>query len=384
MVRAWSIRGLGLLSAVGLAACQPAPARPAPAPPTVIVARPQAQSIAETAEFTGRVAAVAKVEVRVQVSGRLIARSFQPRDRVRKGQELYRIRPASFEARAEEARGAVRRAEVRVTEAEETARRMEEALKTNAVSELEVIARRASRDVAEAELLSAKAALSLAEIDLAHTRVTAPIAGRISRGFVDVGNLVSGTERTHLATIVSDDDVFVYFNVDERAHLAYLRRHAEALKDPNRPRPKAWIKLVDEDDYRRVGEVEYGAPLVDAATGTVEVRARFKNGDGLLKDGLFCRVRVPLGPPAPRLLLPARAIRQDIGGHYVLTVNDEDLVERRAVRLGMSRGGEREIAEGLQPDDRVVIDGVQKARPGSKVAPREAAAAAATEGGKGS
>jgi RND family efflux transporter MFP subunit len=251
-------------------------------------------------------------------------------------------------------------------------KRAEQLLSTGSVSRLQYDVQSAEALVAGSQVGIAKANLEKAKLDLSYTRVTAPITGTVSRNYVDVGNLVGGQDKTLLTEIVNDDSVYVYFDISERDLLMLMKRwpRIQREKAPDWEKPPAYLQLANESGYPHKGKIDFAEPRVDKSTGTLKVRAIFPNEKKLLVPGLFGRVRVPL-EEKEALLVPELAVGISQGGRYVLVVNKDQVVEQRLVETGPLEGTLRVIGKGLKQDDWVVINGIQRARPGAKVTPKE-------------
>lgn len=361
------VLGALMLGACGQGASQQSREMP---PRTVVVENPRRGPIADVFEFPAQLEAVERVEVRARVEGRLEAKSFEPRSVVDAGQLLFRIESDRYVASVTRAKAEVQRAQARAAEAEATLQRFEKALERRAISELEVLQQRAARDTTQADVVAAEAALRSAELDLEYSQVRSPIRGRISRTLVDVGNIVGSLEPTLLATIVRTDRVFAYFRVDEQTVLTLRRRNLDraASQGGANPTPVA-LRLQDEDTFDHRGVVDYVAPELDAASGTVEVRAVFDNPDQLLLPGFFGYVRLIVEPNREGLMVPVRAIGRDVGGPYVMVVGDDDVVATRPIELGEEYDDGHEVLQGLEGDERVIVDGINVVRPGDRVTP---------------
>ena len=342
----------------------------APPPPTVTVASPVRQSVTYYARYTGQTAAVESVEIRARVEGYLQSVHFGDAALVKKGDLLFVIDPRPYQARLDEAKAelAMRQAEHRLAEA--TLKRKESAFQDQAVSEVEVIEARALKDQAVAAIEASRAAIDTARLDLSYTRIVAPLSGRIGRKLVDVGNLVGASEKTLLATIVSVDPVYVYFNVNERDLLEFQKQH------PSHPGPTngngntpIFLGLSNETDYSFEGRVDFTDNRIDPETGTIQVRGKLAKPEGILLPGLFARVRIPVRDSADALLVPEHALGIDQKGYYLLAVNPENLVEYLPVTVGPLVEGLRVIESGVKAEDRIVVNGLQRARPGITVNP---------------
>lgn len=371
------IGGLFVVAGLVSAGCT-SPPPPPPPPMQVTVSLPLRQTITTYAEYTGMTEAVESVEIRARVEGYLESIHFTPGTQVRQGDLLFVIDPKPFEAKLAQAEAELARQEAALKSAEATLQRRELALSERAVSEIAVIQSRADRDVVLAAIEAAKAAIKTAQLDLSYTSIRAPISGRISRNLVDVGNLVGATERTLLATIVREDPIYVYFNVSERDYLYYKKHHGET-QSPTNPSPATpiYLGLSDENGYPHEGRVDYVGNRIDASSGTIQVRGVFTNPDHLILPGLFARIRVPIGTERDALLVPEPALGADQQGRYLLLVNKDNVVEYRPVRIGTKVDGKCVIEEGLAPDDRVIVSGIQRALPGAKVEPKESTNTAA-------
>jgi RND family efflux transporter MFP subunit len=295
---------------------------------------------------------------------------FEEGGAVEAGELLYEIERAPYEATLEAAQAELARAEAAVAEAKFELDRVVRLRERDVASEQELVAAQAKYDGAVAVQQAAAAAVTQAELDLGYTRITAPIAGRINATRVDAGNLVGDGERTLLTTIVPWDPIYVFFSVGERAVLE-LRREAAETGQRRRDVVDVFLRLADGSDYPIPGKVDYVDNRVDPSTGTIGVRAVFENPDEVLIPGIFTRVLIP-NPPREALLVPEVALQRDLDGYFLLTVNAENAVARRNVEVGEQVGNARVVTGGLAEDARVIINGLQRARPGATVAPEPA------------
>jgi multidrug efflux system membrane fusion protein len=335
-------------------------------PPDVTIVQPVQREVPRYLEYTGTTAAVQTVDIRARVSGFLQKMYFEPRAKVKAGDLLFLIDPRQYEASVKQAKGKLD-AQKASSKLAQTELQISQQLESKeAISALKLEKKAAERDVAQADVELAEAALDSAKLDLEWTRVTSPIKGRVSRNKVDIGNLVGATEKTLLTTVVDDDPIYVYFNVSELDLLPILRRLA---KDPSsKPSVKVpvYLGLADETGYPHEGHFDFAETTVDSSTGTIQVRGIFPNPDGLLMAGMFARVRVPV-EVREVLLVPDIAVQFDQGGKYVLTVDDNDVVQQKRVKTAEQVEEMRVVAKGLTTKDRVITTGVLRARPGAKV-----------------
>jgi len=363
-----------LMSCLLFAGCEEKNVYAPPPPPQVAVSKPIQQAVTDYADFNGLTQAIEYVEIRARVEGYLESINFQPGSRVKEGDLLFVIDPRPFQAKLDEAKAELERRKAELKQAEATLKRKELAYKANAVSEVEVIQGRADRDVAKAAIQAALAAIDTAELNLAYTRIHAPISGRIGRDLVDEGNLVGASERTLLTTIVKDDPIYAYFNVNER-DLLYYQQHTARRDSPTNGEGSTpvYLGLSNQQDYPFEGRIDFVDNRLDPSTGTIQVRGVFPNSDHRLWPGLFARIRVPIGTRDNALLVPDPAIGTDQRGEYLLVVNDQNMVEYRPVQIGAQVLGMRVIETGIAAADRIIVEGLQRARPDSTVSPVPAA-----------
>ncbi len=371
-----------------LTACEPQEQHfQPPPPPEVTVAKPVQRTVTDFAEYTGTTTAYASVDIRARVEGYLIKMAFEPGERVKKGQLLFEIDPKPFQAALEGAQAQLETANAELDLATATLTRKERAYKENAVSEVEVLEARAEQKKAKASILAGQAAVDDAKINLGYTKISAPIEGKVTRNLVDVENLVGDGQATLLANIMDDDPIYAYFNISETDLLYYMKMSKEdkTLKNAQ-GYPMIYLGLSDEKGYPHEGYIDYTDNKIDTGTGTIQLRGVFQNAKNTLLPGLFVRLRIPLAKITDALLIQEDALASDQGGRYALVVNDQDMVEYRKVTVGALEDGMRVITEGIKPDDRVIVNGLQRARPGAKVTVSDgkkapAATAAKPEGG---
>ena len=349
-----------------------------PPPPEVVVAAAKIGSVPDRREYVGNVRAINAVDVRARVRGYLKEERFEEGHFVEAGQVLFVIDPSTYQVELNEARGQYARAKAAAEKARRDFARAEELTRDGVASISVLDARRADRDQTQAEIASAEARVGAAELNLSYCTVRAPISGRIGRALVDVGNLVGESgQDTVLAHLVQVDPIHVDFAPTERDRLDVLRGAAEGRLPANREGLPVQILLGDGTPYPHPGKIDYIDPTIEPTRGTVAVRALVPNPEGALKPGEFVRAVVVFPDVSDAVLVPQRAVVDQQGGTFVLVVKDEGTVESRSVALGASHDGMQQVKSGLAAGERVIVDGVQKARPGQKVVAKEAAEASA-------
>ncbi len=340
-----------------------------PAPPAVTVAQPVTQSVTDSLEFTGTTAATDSVTLVARVEGYLQNIHFTDGARVKQGDLLFTIQPDQYQAQLRQAQAQVAAEKAAVFHAETELARYRELVTQDSAPQTQVDRWQYERDSSLAALHAAEAQVELAQLNLGYTRVTAPFDGRMGRHLIDVGNLVGGVgQPSNLAVIDRTDPLYVYFTIDERAMLRLAKQRHGAAQPATLP---VAFGLLEEKGYPHAGQLDFAALSVAPRTGTLDLRATFANPAGIL-PGLFVRVRVPTGEPHDALLVRGDAISFDQQGEYVLVVNAEDVVERRAIKTGQQIGDHYVVTEGLQAADRVVVAGLARAVPGRKVMPERA------------
>lgn len=347
-------------------------------PPGVTVSKPLQKQITDYNEYTGKVEAVETVTVKARVFGYLEKVNFTDGQEVSKGKVLFEIDPRPYQAALDQAEAKVKLAQTRESLARADHARSEKLLRSGSIGREEFDKTLAAMDEAGASVRAAQADLEQDKLNLGFTKIASPIDGKIGKQLVNPGNLVHGSEAnaTSLATIVSMDPVYIYFDVDEPAMYRYKQ---QAIKD-GRMADASDVKsakipvkagLVGDTDYPYEGYIDFVDNRVDPGTGTIKVRAVFKNPKRLLVPGSFARVTIAEGQPYPALLVPERAVGNDLGQKYLYVVNSNNTVEYRPVKLGTLHGIWRVVTSGIDKDDRVIINGLQRARQGAKVAPDE-------------
>jgi RND family efflux transporter MFP subunit len=360
-----------VVGASSLAGCGGGNTYAPPPAPEVVVANPVARDVTTYLEYTGHTASVEAVDIRARVQGVLQSINFTPGSNVAKGDLLFVIEPELYEARAAQAEANVQSTRAQLQAAEEQLAITEEIFKRKAGSKADLVQRTQARDEALADLARAEANLTAAKLDLAYTHIYAPITGRIDRNLMDLGNLVGAGEPTLLASIVRQDPMYAYFEVSERDALDYRQRVRSgeiASSSDGSPRFEAEMALVNDEGFPHRGSIDYMSNKLNPSTGTFEVRAVFPNAEGVLLPGLFVRVRVPF-TRGMQLLLPDDAIGADEAGHFVLVVDAKNTVERRQVQTGPLAEGMRIVLQGVSAEDVVIVNGVQRSRPGVVVTP---------------
>ena len=363
------------LLAIALAGCERKQAAAAPPPPLVTVAQPVRRIITEWDEFTGRFEAVEEVQVRARVGGFVTNVEFKDGDMVHTGDLLYLIDSRPFEAVMTQARGQLADARAKAELAKRELDRGLTLVQTSAVSEQVVDQRRQALQAAHAAETIAEGSLTAAQLNVEFTHVVAPITGRVSRHLVSVGNLVQGSDTgtsTLLTTIVSMDPIYIYFDVDEATYLKNNKLWFEGKRPSSRDTPNpVQVTLTGEAKPSHEGKMDFLDNRLDKSSGTLRSRAVIPNKDLSILPGQFGRVRLIESLPHEALLIPDTAIATDQSRKIVFVVKDDDMVEARAVDLGPLDDGLRLIRTGLKPEDRVIIEGIQRARVGAKVAPHK-------------
>ena len=367
---------LSILFAGLLTACGPteSPTTGAAAPPpAVTVAKVTLQAVTPASTFTGRVEAVDKVDLIARVSGFLEQRLFEEGRRVAKGDLLFAIEKAPYAAQIAQVKGAIASVKGTLELADVEVERYSELVQKKAVSQNDLDQRIAKQTQARGELLSQEAALQKAELDLSYTEIHAPISGRIGRANITVGNYVTPASGP-LATIVSEDPIYVTFPVSIR-QLIDIREDAQS-RGGNAADAKIRVRLADGSLLPETGVFNFADVQADPSTDTIAIRAQFPNSRELLVDGALVTAIVETAAPQQVVVVPQQALQVDQGGAYVLVVDAENKVAVRRFKSGPAVDGMVPIKEGLSEGERIIIDGVQKVRPGIVVAPTEAAPAA--------
>ena len=355
------------LALLASAATPPAFAQGPPAgPPPVTVANPLSRSVQQWDEHTARIEPLARVEIRPRVSGQVTQVHFRDGAPVLAGDLLFTLDQRPFQIAVASARAEVARNEARVTVAEQQVNRYAPLVAQRFSSEADMDNRRSTLREAQAGLAAVRAALRQAELDLEFSEIRAPRAGRISDRRVDAGNLVQqGT--TLMTTLVALDQVYAVFDASEAQYLRYARAAAGGMRPGGaQDGTPVQLRLLDETEFSHLGRLDFVDSVFDARSGTIRGRALVQNPNFLLTPGGFARLRLFVGDSA-QLLVPDAAILADQGGRMVLTVNEQGVVAPKPVQLGALVEGLRVVRSGLTAQDRVIIGGLHRARPGTPV-----------------
>jgi len=370
---------------LALAGCGQGQQAGGPPPPAVTVANPVQRTVVDQDEYVGRFVAVNSVEIRARLSGYLAEIHFQDGQFVKKGDPLFTIDRRPFEIALEQMRANLAQSRANLSFTQADLERAKSLLQNKTITEQAFDQRTQAKSVAEAAVAAQEAMVHSAELDLdEYSELRAPIDGRIGDRRVAVGNLVSGGtggNTTLLATIVSVDPIRFEFSFDESSYLRYVR-FASSSQDVaslhgNVP---VTLKLIDEKDFPHSGKIDFIDNVIDRSSGTIRGRALFDNGEGLFTPGMFGRVRVPGSPPYAALLVPDEAIGTEQARKYVLVVDDGGIVRQKYVTLGQIDDGLRVVKDGLVATDRVIVNGLMRARPGLKVNAQEQGAPASPPG----
>jgi multidrug efflux system membrane fusion protein len=386
--RGWHA-GLLLLSAAAIAGCgQGQQQSAAPPPPTVTVARPAQRTVTDQDEYVGRFVAVDSVEVRSRVSGYLSQIHFTDGQMVKKGDLLFVIDHRPFQIALDQMRANLAQARANLAFTEADLARGRELAQNRTITEQTFDQRKQAKSVAEASVTAQEAMVHSAELDLnEYSELRAPIDGRIGDRRVSVGNLVTGgngSNTTLLANIVSVDPIRFEFTFDEASYLRYQRVAGSngQMSGSGQSAVAVTLKLIDETDFAHIGKMDFVDNVIDRSSGTIRGRAVFANSDSIFTPGMFGRIRVPGSPAFTALLIPDAAIGTEQSRKYVLVVDDGGIVRQKYVVPGQIDDDLRVIKEGLTPADRVIVNGLMRARPGIKVTVEESGTPAASSAPK--
>jgi RND family efflux transporter MFP subunit len=346
-------------------------------PPPVSVSQPVVRDIVDHDDYEGHIAAAKTVDARARVRGHLFKINFEDGEIVKEGALLFEIDPRPYQAQLDMAKAKVKQAEAKLGFRKSDLARNKELAKTpGAVSQRTIDLSESAVKEGEADVLVCEANQEEAKLNLDYTKVFAPITGKIGRAQVDIGNLVNaGGGDTLLATIVTVDPMYVFFDVDERALLRYRREFRKGkedapIKELNIP---VELALDGEEGFPHKGVIDFSDNKVNPSTGTIQVRGVLANPKRILDSGMRARVRIPVGDPHKVLMVTERAVGTDQGRKFVYVVSDQNVVERRDVKLGRLSEGLQVVQEGLKEGDRVIVNGIQRVRDGAKVDPKPVA-----------
>lgn len=351
----------------------------------VTVSAPELRDAIVYAEFPATISADHTIEVRARVKGILVEQNFKDGQIVKQGDQLFLIEPEPYQQAVTAAQADLSRAKAGQELAQKRFDRLNQALQQNAVSQIETEIAAAELSQAAAGVKQAEAKLENAQLDLSYTKVTSPLSGRMSRGMVDVGNLVGYAEPTLLTTIVDDSKVYVYFEVPERDMIRYFQARSDKNAYERLQELEIQLKLANGDIYEEKGRIDFLDNRINPSTRTNKVRAVFPNAKGFLASGLYGLVGVPVSPDPRKpedikaLVVPTEAILRDLAGSYVWVVGEGNKVSRRSVEPGKilplgDTGGKKMsvILKGLDGTEKVIVAGIQRAREGAVVSPQEA------------
>ncbi len=355
-----------VVAALGAALCAGCsrPTPPPPAPPTVEVATPLAQRVTDWDDYSGRFEPVDAVEIRPRVSGAIESVHFEDGQLVEQGDLLFVIDPRPYAAELAESKAQVAGARAELANAEAELKRAQALVGNKLVSEAETEVRMAAQQKAAAELDAAEATVEMKALNLSFTQVKAPLSGRASYRRLAPGNIVTA-DTTVLTTIVSQDPIRFVFDVPESALLKY-KREAQGPRES-----RVDIRLQDETEYRWKGRVDFLDNALDRSSGTIRLRAVVDNPEGFISPGMFGQLRLYASEPFDALLVPDQSVVTDQMRQVVYTVDADGTVGQKVVGLGRLMDGLRVVREGLAPQDRIIISGVQRARPGRKVTAKD-------------
>lgn len=354
-----------LLLGIAAASAQQPPGGP---PPTVTTAPVESRDVAPTSAFIGRVAAIQSFEARARVEGAVEQVAFTEGQDVRTGDLLYAIEQGPYQATLDSAKAQLASAEAKVREAERAFARAEELRQRGNVSQAQLDQALADRDAAQAQAMMAQAQIRTAELNLGYTRITSPVAGRIGATAVTQGNLVNPATGV-LATVVQLDPIRVVYSISDRDLVATQRRLG--IQSPAEAVDKfiPTLRFSDGSEYPQAGKVEFVDNRVDPQTGTIGIRAIFPNPQRLLLPGQYVSILIRRDEAEQRPVVPVAAVQQDQQGRYVLVLDHDNRIQPRRIEVGAQFEQVLVVEKGLNPGETVVVDGVQKARPGMTVQP---------------
>jgi multidrug efflux system membrane fusion protein len=360
---------LAALALALVSACDkgPSAAAQAPSAPKVDVARVLQQPVIEWDEVTARLEAPETVEVRPRVSGQIDSVAFIDGALVKKGDLLFQIDPRPFEAEVHRLEAQLQQARAASVRSNNEAERGERLRTNNAISAELADSRTTTAQESRAAVAAIQAQLDLARLNLSFTHVTAPITGRVSRAEITAGNLVTA-DQTILTSLVSTDKVYAYFDADERVFLKYNQLSRDGKRGTTTP---VYMGLSNEADNKHQGQMNFVDNQVNPRTGTIRGRAVFDNADGRYTPGLYARLKLVGSGTYAATLIKDEAVGTDLGKKFVLVVDKDNKAVYRSVDLGPKLEGLRIVRSGLEKDDRIVINGLQRVRPGSPIDPQD-------------
>jgi RND family efflux transporter MFP subunit len=370
---AWLFVAAGM---AGIASgCRDNPSNSTVTPPAVTVAKPVTQTVTDYLNFTGNTAPINSVTLVARVEGYLEKNHFTDGSRVKKGDLLFTIQQDQYKAQLQQAEAQLAAQKASLWHATTELERYTALFKEDAATQTQVDQWRYQKESAEAGILNAQAQVALAKLNLSYTTVRAPFDGRIGRHLVNPGNVVGAMgQQTALGQIEQIDPIYVYFTINERDLLRVIERQKPAAGPTlEQRRIPVYFGLANEQGYPHEGRLDFASINVAPTTGTLQLRGIFPNPDRTILPGLFVRVRVPALQQRDALLVPGEAVSFDQQGEFVLLVNDKNIVERRGVKSGPQVGELMVIADGLKPDDLVIVEGGLQAIPGRTVTPQPAA-----------
>jgi membrane fusion protein (multidrug efflux system) len=374
MIAAESRLLAALLVCIGMVGCKKSPPPAAQAPPEVVVDPVDVRDMPVQAEFTGQVRGGEDVDVRARVTGFLQSQNFREGSLVRKGQLLFTIDPKPLQATFERAQADLAEAQARHNRAVIQVNRLRPLVERHAVSQQDLDNAVASEEASKASVASAGAQLTSAHLNLGYTRVISPIDGLAGNRQVDIGSYVGSPEPTVLTVVSSLDPIRFDFTIAESEYLAYARATNAKAGRRARSRPQLELLLADGSVFPSKGEVTVVGRGINTETGTLPLQASFPNPGGLLRPGQFGRVRLPITTRKNAVVIPQRAVQELQGTYNVFVVGADSVAQTREIKIANRSGSDFIVSEGLEPADRIVVEGLQKVRPGTKVRPTLATA----------
>ena len=344
------------------------PQAPMQQPLAIPVALPEVRDVEDFYEFTGNIKALKQVDIRARVEGFLLTVDFEDGQHIKQGDLLFTIEPNEYTDARDQAKAQLLSSQAVLESAQQDYERIEKAIQTNAVSKQQLTTAKAARDQAQAQVMTAKSQLNNANLKLSYTRITSPLTGKISRRYVDPGNLVGAGSQTLLTNVVQTQPIYVYFNVSEVVLQQYFLSHN--IVNPEAQKQDVQVGFPDQNDYAFHGFLDFIDNKVDPNTGTILMRAQLPNEEEELFPGMFVRVRLPLGLQKNAILVQEKAISSDIGGKYLFTVDPNNIVHTSYVKPGRKFGDFTVILSGINSKQKYVLSGFHLLRPGSKITPK--------------